>query len=69
MRLALNQENMKLVMNEMGWNEKKMAQAIGVSRTQVYRVLRRQREPGNEFIAGIVHACGQEKMNELFFLS
>lgn len=69
MRLEINLEKMNLLMEQKGWDEKKMADAIGVSLAQVYRVLRKQREPGNVFIAGLLHACGDETWKDLFIFA
>lgn len=53
-------------MIKMGWDEKELAKQIGVSQVQVYRVLRRQRSPGNEFIAGLKYACKGITFEDLF---
>ncbi|WP_044649217.1 helix-turn-helix domain-containing protein [Paenibacillus terrae] len=66
MRLSLNIPKTQQYMKEKGWSEADLAEKIGVSKVQVYRVLRGQREPGNEFIAGLLSACREMGLNDLF---
>jgi transcriptional regulator with XRE-family HTH domain len=68
MRLAINVPKLKNEMVNLGWDEKKMAEVIGVSKIQVYRVLRGKREPGNEFIAGLYNVFDYESFRSLFLL-
>ncbi|WP_055108942.1 helix-turn-helix domain-containing protein [Paenibacillus ihumii] len=66
MRMEINLKNIEAYMQSKGWDESELAEKIGVSRTQVYRVLRGQRSPGNEFIAGLLNACREMGLNDLF---
>ena len=66
MRLLLNKAKLEQYMTKMGWDEKKLAAQIGVSHVQVYRVFREQRSPGNEFIAGLICACPDQNLKDLF---
>jgi transcriptional regulator with XRE-family HTH domain len=66
MRLNLNIQKTIEYMEQKGWSEADLAEKIGVSRVQVYRVLRGQRAPGNEFIAGLLNACRELGLNDLF---
>ncbi|MBO7744164.1 MULTISPECIES: helix-turn-helix domain-containing protein [Paenibacillus] len=69
MRLNLNIETIRQIMEQKGWDEKKLAAEIGVSRTQVYRVFRGQRAPGNEFIAGLISVFKSTSLKKLFHLN
>lgn len=40
---------------------------IGVHRTQVFRVLTAEHDPGNKFIAGVIDRCGLEFAFTKFF--
>ncbi|MCG7406735.1 helix-turn-helix transcriptional regulator [Paenibacillus sp. ACRRX] len=53
MKLVLNVKKLERHMYEAGWDEKELAKRIGVTSTQVYRVIRGQRFPGNDFLAGL----------------
>lgn len=66
MRLMLNIQKTLEFMEQKGWSETDLANKIGCSRVQVYRVLRGQRAPGNEFIAGLLSACREMGFNDLF---
>ncbi|MBB3132154.1 transcriptional regulator with XRE-family HTH domain [Paenibacillus rhizosphaerae] len=66
MRLTLNIPKTLEFMDQKGWSETDLANKIGCSRVQVYRVLRGQRAPGNEFIAGLLSACREMGFNDLF---
>ena len=57
MKLIIDKKRLEKYMDEFGWDEKELAKQIGVSYVQVYRVLRGQRHPGNEFLAGLKKAC------------
>ncbi len=49
-----------------GWDERGLAEEMGVSYEQVYRVFRGKRNPGNEFIAKILKACAGAEFEQLF---
>lgn len=69
MRITLNTKRLEEYMTKMGWDEKELAKQIGVSQVQVYRVLRGQRSPGNEFIAGLKYACSGLQFEDLFIFA
>ncbi|BCG57454.1 helix-turn-helix domain-containing protein [Paenibacillus sp. URB8-2] len=58
MRLELNVKAVEKFMKRKGWDDKDLANNIGVSKVQVYRVFKGQRSPGNEFIAGLLSCEG-----------
>lgn len=53
MKLILDEAKLEKYMLEEGLDERELAKRIGVSHVQVYRVLRGQRFPGNDFLAGL----------------
>lgn len=53
MKLILDEAKLEKYMIEQGLDERELAKRIGVSHVQVYRVLRGQRFPGNDFLAGL----------------
>ncbi|WP_308160735.1 MULTISPECIES: helix-turn-helix transcriptional regulator [unclassified Bacillus (in: firmicutes)] len=66
MKLTLNVEKVKEYMKFKGWDERALAEEMGVSYEQVYRVFRGLRNPGNEFIAKILKACAGADFEQLF---
>jgi transcriptional regulator with XRE-family HTH domain len=62
----LNIPKVKEYMNFKGWDEKNLAEEMGVSYETVYRVFRGQRNPGNEFIAKILKTCKGAEFEQLF---
>lgn len=66
MRLAINIPKLQEYMNFKGWDEKKLAEKMGVSYVTVYRVFRGQRDPGNEFIAKLLSTCKGAEFDQLF---
>lgn len=67
MKVVVNKERLAKLLEEKGWDEKELAERMGVSYVTVYRVLEGQRGPGNEFIAKLLKACGSD-FEELFIL-
>ncbi|KFZ41777.1 XRE family transcriptional regulator [Anoxybacillus flavithermus] len=55
-------------MRNNNWDEKDLAEKMGVAYVTVYRVLRKKREPGNEFIAKLLNAFEGATFDELFYL-
>lgn len=53
-------------MEEKQWTEQDLAERMGVSYTTVYRVLRDQRGPGNEFIARLLAVTEGLSFDDLF---
>lgn len=66
MKLAVNIPKVKEYMNFKGWDEKQLAEKMGVAYQTVYRVFRGQRDPGNEFIAKLLKACKGAEFDQLF---
>lgn len=66
MRVILNNPVVQDLMFKMGWAEQDLANQIGVSKVQVYRVMYGHRFPGNEFIAGVVRTFPDVSFNQLF---
>ncbi|GAV13265.1 helix-turn-helix transcriptional regulator [Paenibacillus sp. NAIST15-1] len=66
MRVVLNNPVVQDLMLKMGWEEQDLADQIGLTKVQVYRVIRGQRSPGNEFIAGLVSAFPDVEFRQLF---
>ena len=69
MRLAVNIQKVHEYMSFKGWDERELAERMGVNYTTVYRVLRSQREPGNEFIAKLLNACKGAEFEQLFIFN
>lgn len=55
-------------MRRNNWDEKDLAEKMGVAYVTVYRVLRKKREPGNEFIAKLLSVFKGATFEELFYL-
>lgn len=68
MKVSLNVEKVKQIMEKKEWDEKELAEQMGVPYVTVYRVFRGQRNPGNEFIAKLLNACEGSDFEELFIL-
>jgi transcriptional regulator with XRE-family HTH domain len=66
LKLTLNVEKVREYMKFKGWDERDLAEEMGVSYEQVYRVFRGKRNPGNEFIAKILKACAGAEFEQLF---
>lgn len=65
-RLAINLPKLQEYMKFKGWDEKELAEKMGVSYVTVYRVFRGKRDPGNEFIARLLSACKGAEFEQLF---
>jgi transcriptional regulator with XRE-family HTH domain len=65
-RLVINIPKVQEYMNFKGWDEKQLADEMGVSYVTVYRVFRGKRDPGNEFIAKLLSACKGAEFDQLF---
>jgi transcriptional regulator with XRE-family HTH domain len=68
-KLTLNVDKVKEYMKFKGWDERALAEEMGVSYEQVYRVFRGKRYPGNEFIAKILKACAGADFEQLFIFN
>ncbi|WP_084781670.1 helix-turn-helix transcriptional regulator [Paenibacillus sp. D9] len=66
MKMILNVEKVREYMQIKGWSDDDLAEKIGISRTQVFRVLKGIQDPGNKFIAGLLDACREMGLNDLF---
>ncbi|WP_231563760.1 MULTISPECIES: helix-turn-helix transcriptional regulator [Anoxybacillus] len=68
MRIKINFRKLREYMRNNNWDEKDLAEKMGVAYVTVYRVLRKKREPGNEFIAKLLNAFEGATFDELFYL-
>ncbi|WP_238803376.1 helix-turn-helix transcriptional regulator [Anoxybacillus sp. LAT_26] len=68
MRIKIDFRKLKEYMQHNNWDEKDLAEKMGVAYVTVYRVLRKKREPGNEFIAKLLNAFEGATFDELFYL-
>lgn len=68
MRIKIKFEKLREYMRRNSWDEKDLAKKMGVAYVTVYRVLRKKREPGNEFIAKLLNAFEGATFDELFYL-
>ncbi|MED3785206.1 helix-turn-helix transcriptional regulator [Geobacillus stearothermophilus] len=67
-RVKIKHEKLREYMRRNNWSEKDLAEKMGVSYVTVYRVLRKKREPGNEFIAKLLNVLKGATFEELFYL-
>jgi transcriptional regulator with XRE-family HTH domain len=65
-RLELNFPKLREYMNFKGWDEKQLAEEMGVSYVTVYRIFKGKRNPGNEFMAKLLSACKGAEFDQLF---
>jgi transcriptional regulator with XRE-family HTH domain len=49
-----------------GWNEKDLAEKMGVSYITIYRIMRKQRGLGKETIAKLLQTCKGADFDQLF---
>ena len=68
MELILNVDEFKDLQRKYSYNTSKMARKIGISRTQLWRVLNYQSNPGEQFIAGFKKAFPEENLDKFFLL-
>lgn len=68
MRIKIKFEVLREYMRRNNWDEKDLAEKMGVAYVTVYRVLRKKREPGNEFIAKLLNVFEGATFDELFYL-
>lgn len=69
MRVLLNLPKVKEYMKFKGWDERTLAENMGVSYVTVYRVFRGKRDPGNEFIAKLLNTCKGAEFEQLFIFN
>lgn len=65
MKPTLNISKLHEIMKEKEWDEKALADHMGVAHVTVYRVLRNQRGAGTEFIARLMNILQDTDFNEL----
>lgn len=68
MKIRINEGKLMEVLSELEWNKKTLAERMGVPYVTVYRVLKGQRNPGNEFIARLLNVCKGYGFDDLFIL-
>ena len=52
----VNLDNVRVFMKSIGYSERELAKAMGVSHSYVFRVFRDDRQPGGKFIEGLIKA-------------
>ncbi|MGG3792521.1 helix-turn-helix transcriptional regulator [Geobacillus thermodenitrificans] len=68
MRIKIKIDKLKEYMRRNNLSERDLARRMGVAHVTVYRVLRKKREPGNEFIAKLLNVFEGATFEELFYL-
>lgn len=66
--IKLNRPVFEKKQKDAGLNDTELARAMGVNRSQVWRVKENKNDPGEEFIAGVLKAFPGATFDELFFL-
>lgn len=66
LKLSINRKKLESYMLEKGWDEQELAKQIGLSHVQIFKLLRDQPFPENDFIAGIMAACKDMPIDDLF---
>lgn len=56
MAAIINLENIQKFMKENNYTEHSLAEAMGISHSYLFRVLRGARQPGRKFIEGLIQA-------------
>ncbi|MCK4259150.1 MAG: helix-turn-helix transcriptional regulator [Halanaerobiales bacterium] len=59
----LNVEKLKELIVQRGWSEIQLAQKLNLDYSYIYRILRKQRDPGKKFYENLFRFCMQEKLN------
>lgn len=68
MALILNVSEFSKLQNKHSLNMSKTAEALGVSRSQLWRILNGLSNPGEQFIAGFKKAFPEENFDKFFLL-
>lgn len=68
MALVLNVSEFAKLQAKHGLNMSKTASLLGVSRSQLWRILNSQSNPGEQFIAGFKKAFPKENFDKFFLL-
>ncbi|KRQ86015.1 hypothetical protein ABG79_02147 [Caloramator mitchellensis] len=68
MALVANINEFNKLQQSLGLNYSQLAAKIGVSRTQLWRVLKQQCVPGEQFIAGFKAAFPNQDLEKFFLL-
>lgn len=66
--IKLNKQALEKRQKDAGLNDTELAKAMGVNRSQIWRVKENKNDPGEEFIAGALKAFPDATFDELFFL-
>ena len=66
--INLRREALEKLQEEMEWNDKDLAEHMGINRVQVWRVKEGRNEPGRDFISGILKACPHKTFEDIFFI-
>jgi transcriptional regulator with XRE-family HTH domain len=68
LKLALNVTALQEYLNKKGWSVIDLAKRMEISFVMVYQVIKGERNPGNYFIAGLLHACEDASFEQFFVL-
>lgn len=63
-----NVDKIKALMAVRGWSASELARQMGVSRSEITRLLNGKRNGGNKVISGLIMTFPNEPMESLFFL-
>lgn len=66
--ISINKESFNKLLGKENLKVSQFANKLGISRTQVWRVLNFKCNPGTEFIARFKQAYPKEKFEEYFFI-
>lgn len=69
MVLKLNVENFIKLQNEKKLNMTEMSEKLCISRSHLWRVLNKQCNPGEQFIAGFKRAFPNESLDDFFLIN
>lgn len=65
--IYINKEKLQKLLEDEGITPSKFAKKIGISRTQIWRILESKSNPGAEFISKFKQAYPRETFEEYFF--
>jgi transcriptional regulator with XRE-family HTH domain len=67
--LILNKGALKNYLKERGWTLLDLSQNMGISYDMLHRVLRGNRNPGGQFVAGLLLACKGGTFDQFFIVT
>lgn len=63
-----NVEKLKEFMKENNYNQSKFANALGLTRGSVNRIINGKRNPGGRFMSAFKHKFPQESLDDFFYI-